>query len=225
MKRTVLKENSSVFFIGKWTIIIAILITSSLSFILGYFVGKSIQPPVSGQTSLVATQENAEKKFTEPEKKETVTIQPEQTQETQHTIRAQQTQETRQTPETKDSKQTKETRQNKETIETKETVTPGQTKETRKTGETKKTPQTRRYSVQAGAFKEVFDADALKSKLDKKGYKSYVVLSETKKHKKLYKVMVGEFAARKEAEVLAIKMKRSEGCTFVVFKTGQEEVR
>ncbi len=41
MKRANLKERSSMFIIGKGLIISAILVTSSLSFTLGYFVGKS----------------------------------------------------------------------------------------------------------------------------------------------------------------------------------------
>jgi DedD protein len=40
MKKVSLKEKSPTFFIGKGLIIIAILIPSSLSFILGYYVGK-----------------------------------------------------------------------------------------------------------------------------------------------------------------------------------------
>ncbi len=199
MKRTEIKEMSSVFYIGKWTVIIAILITSSLSFTLGYFVGKSFQPPVVNQTTVIPVQESAEQKNIESEKKEALVRQPEQTQkpqETQQTVKAQQTQETKKTQITKETKQTTETK------------------------ETKKTLKTKRYTVQTGAFKDVSDANALKSRLDKKGYKTYIAPTETKTHKKLYKVMVGDFVTRKEAEVLSIKIKKAEGLkTFVTFKT------
>ena len=205
MKRTEIKEMSSVFYIGKWIVIIAILITSSLSFTLGYFVGKSFQPPVVNQTTVIPVQESAEQKNIESEKKEALVRQPEQTQklqETQQTVKAQQAQETKKTQITKETKQTTETK------------------------ETKKTLKTRKYTVQTGAFKDISDANALKSRLDKKGYKTYIAPTETKTHKKLYKVMVGDFVTRKEAEVLSIKIKKAEGLkTFVTFKTDQEDLR
>lgn len=205
MKRTEIKEMSSVFYIGKWIVIIAILITSSLSFTLGYFVGKSFQPPVVNQTTVIPVQESAEQKNIESEKKEALVQQPEQTQkpqETQQTVKAQQAQETKKTQITKETKQTTETK------------------------ETKKTLKTRKYTVQTGAFKDISDANALKSRLDKKGYKTYIAPTETKTHKKLYKVMVGDFVTRKEAEVLSIKIKKAEGLkTFVTFKTDQEDLR
>ena len=205
MKRTEIKEMSSVFYIGKWIVIIAILITSSLSFTLGYFVGKSFQPPVVNQTTVIPVQESAEQKNIESEKKEALVRQPEQTQkpqETQQTVKAQQAQETKKTQITKETKQTTETK------------------------ETKKTLKTRKYTVQTGAFKDISDANALKSRLDKKGYKTYIAPTETKTHKKLYKVMAGDFVTRKEAEVLSIKIKKAEGLkTFVTFKTDQEDLR
>lgn len=205
MKRTEIKEMSSVFYIGKWIVIIAILITSSLSFTLGYFVGKSFQPPVVNQTTVIPVQESAEQKNIESEKKEALVQQPEQTQkpqETQQTVKAQQAQETKKTQITKETKQTTETK------------------------ETKKTLKTRKYTVQTGAFKDISDANTLKSRLDKKGYKTYIAPTETKTHKKLYKVMVGDFVTRKEAEVLSIKIKKAEGLkTFVTFKTDQEDLR
>lgn len=190
MKRTDLKGNS-VLYIGKGIIIIAVLIISSLSFTLGYFVGKSNQPPGVNQHPVITQQESTEQKNIEPEKKEAVVQEP--TKETQQTAKTQQPQQDQQTKETKG---------------------------------TKETPKTRKYTVQAGVFKDVSGADALKAKLDKKGYKTYIIPSETKRHKKLYKVMVGEFATRKEAEVLSIKIKNAESLqTFVTFKTEKEKLR
>ncbi len=151
-----------------------IFITSSLSFTFGYFVGKSVQPPVVTQTSVIP-QDGTEQKNIEPEKKETVEQQ--------------------------------------------------QAQETQETKETKETQKKRNYTIQAGAFKDAADADDLKARLDKTGYKAYVTQSE-KKHEKLYKVMIGNFAARKEAELLSIKIRESEGLqTFVTFKTEQEDLR
>jgi cell division septation protein DedD len=199
MKRADLKENSSVLFIGRGFIIAAIFITSSVSFTLGYFVGKSVRPPVINQTAARTPQNSAEQKDPVTYEKGVVNQQPEQLQEHRET---QKTQETQQTQETQSSKETRETK------------------------ETKETPKKRKYTVQAGAFKNVSDANILKEKLDKKGYKTYIALSGTKNHKKLYKVMLGDFAARKEAEILAVKIKKSEGLnTFVTFKTEQEGLR
>jgi len=192
MKRTDLKENSSVLFIGRGFIIAVVFITSSVSFTLGYFVGKSVRPPVINQTPAITLQNSAEQKNSVMYEKEgVVNQQPEQLQE--HLD-----QETQQAQKTQNSKETKKT----------ETLKP------------------RKYTVQAGAFKNVSDANILKEKLDKKGYKTYIALSGTKNHKKLYKVMLGDFATRKEAEILSVKMKKSEGLnTFVTFKTEQEGLR
>lgn len=184
MKRTDLKEDSSVFFINKWFIIIAILITASLSFTLGYFVGKSYQPTVVNQTSLIPLQEGSKQKIVGTEEKEVFVQQPQDTSQTQ---------------------QTKETQK---------------TEETKMAKETGKTSKTRRYTVQAGVFKNESEANDFKARLDKKGYKTYVVPSVTKNHEKLYKVRIGEFNTRNEAEVLSIKIKKSEGLnTFVTFNT------
>jgi cell division septation protein DedD len=211
MKRTDFKENSSVFFIGKGVVIIAILITSSLSFTLGYFVGKSFQPPAVNQTSVITQQDSAEQKNAEPDKKESDAQQPEQTQkpqEPQQTVKAQQAQETQKTQITKETEQTPIT------------------KETKQTKETQETTKTRKYTVQAGAFKDASDANALKATLDKKGYKTFVTPVEIKRHKNLYKVMIGDFADKKEAEVLSIKIKKAEGLkTFVTFKIDKEDLR
>lgn len=201
MKRTDLKENSSVLFIGRGFIIIAIFITSSLSFTLGYFVGKSVRPPVVNQTSAITQQNSTEQKNPVMYEKGTVNPQPEQIQEHRET---QETQQTVEIPKTQEIQQTQETQSSKET---------------------KGTPKARKYTVQAGAFKGVSDANALKARLDKKGYKTYITL-ETKNHKKLYKVRIGDFATRKEAEILSIKIKKSEGLnTFVTFKTEREGLR
>ncbi len=199
MKRTDLKENSSVLFIGKGFIIAAIFITSSVSFTLGYFVGKSVRPPVINQTAAITPQNSAEQKNPVMYEKGVVNQQPEQIQEHRET------QEIRQTQETQSSKETRETEETKKT---------------------KETPKPRKYTVQACAFKNVSDANILKERLDKKGYKTYITLSGTKNHKKLYKVRIGDFATRKEAEILSIKIKKSEGLnTFVTFKTEQVGLR
>jgi cell division septation protein DedD len=82
------------------------------------------------------------------------------------------------------------------------------------------------YTVQAGAFKSSHEAGILKERLAKKGYTAYIIQSETKKHEKLYKVMIGKFPTRKQAEVLSLKIKKSEGLqTFVTFRTKEDVLR
>jgi cell division septation protein DedD len=202
MKRTDLKENLSVVIINKWLVIIAILITSSLSFTLGYLVGKRASFPVVNQTSVIPGQEITEQKNIKLEEKATAI--PQQTQEIQLLGKTQQ-------------KETQQTQQNNKAKGT---------REVRKIQEPQKIPKTRKYTVQAGAFNDISDANALKARLDKKGYKTYITLSETQKHKKLYKVRIGNFATRKEAEIISIKIKTIEGLnTFVTFKTDQEDLR
>lgn len=65
----------------------------------------------------------------------------------------------------------------------------------------------------------------MKAKLNKKGYKASVAAAETKKHEKLYKVLVGEFSEKNEADLLSVRIKKTEGLrTFVTVKN-QEELR
>jgi cell division septation protein DedD len=207
MKRNDLKENSSVVIISKWLVIIAVLITSSLSFTLGYLVGKKVSFPVVNQTSVIPEQEITEQKNIKLEEKATAIQQPQQTQEIHLPGETQQ----------------KEIQQSQQKKKTKGTEG---TKEVRKIQEPQKIPKTRKYTVQAGAFNDISDANALKARLDKKGYKTYITSSEIQKHKKFYKVRIGNFATRKEAEIISIKIKKTEGLnTFVTFKTEQEDLR
>ncbi|MBI5204208.1 MAG: SPOR domain-containing protein [Nitrospirae bacterium] len=79
------------------------------------------------------------------------------------------------------------------------------------------------YTVQAGAFKNPKDALSLKHKLEKKGYKAYIKKSAEEKNAKLFKVRTGEFTDREKAEDFALKLKKSEGlkAAFVTAKNGE----
>jgi len=75
------------------------------------------------------------------------------------------------------------------------------------------------FTVQAGAFRNLLHAKALQKRLSKRGYDTYINLSESKNEKKLYKVYIGTFVEKKEAETLCNKIKNSEGLqTFVTTK-------
>jgi len=76
------------------------------------------------------------------------------------------------------------------------------------------------YTVQIGAFKNIAEAKHLKAKFDKKGYKSFIAEGRDKKAQKIFKVKTGEFREKKEAEVLALKLKKNEDLhTYVTLKT------
>ena len=210
MKKTRIKDNSSsVLFISKWLIIIAIIIVSSLSFTLGFFVGKRISNLTKNQSSLIPVEEILVQNNDEPEGQEALKSKREQNPDINVYT---------------DNKQiTAMTKKDDRMLEDKQTLKSIKPKTTQPS----RTPiKKRKYTVQAGAFKSASDASSLKEKLAKKGYTSYIIKTETKKHEILYKVMIGEFNTRKEADVLSLKIKKSEGLqTFVTFKTKEDVLR
>ncbi len=174
-KNLTLKEKASVYIIGRGLIIVTILVTVSLGFLLGYFVGKR------------STKGNSQDQYALPVERQDSLSQPE------------------------------ETLQNKQ-AETKQEFE-------KKPQESKKSPKTI-YTVQVGAFKDSSDADNLKAKLEKRGYNTHIIASESKREGKLYKVWIGEFDNRKGAEMLSMKIKKTEGLqTFVTLKRRQESLR
>lgn len=69
-----------------------------------------------------------------------------------------------------------------------------------------------KYTVQLGALKSAAEARRMKAKLAKRGYRPYIrVAKESKDHIKIYKVRAGEFEDRREAEVLAARINKAEG--------------
>jgi cell division septation protein DedD len=98
----------------------------------------------------------------------------------------------------------------------------GHEKETQTMNDEPLQPQTSlnvTFTVQAGAFRNLFYAKALQKRLSERGYDAYINLSESKNEKKQYKVYIGTFVEKKEAETLCKKIKNSEGLqTFVTTK-------
>ncbi|MFZ3121779.1 MAG: SPOR domain-containing protein [Thermodesulfovibrionales bacterium] len=80
-----------------------------------------------------------------------------------------------------------------------------------------------KYAVQAGAFKSLKEAEALKHKLETKGYKAYIKKYAKSKNPKLYKVRTGEFTTKEEAATFALKLKNEGLKAFVTLKN--EEAR
>jgi cell division septation protein DedD len=78
-------------------------------------------------------------------------------------------------------------------------------------------------TVQVGAFKNTKDAEALKQRLENRGYKVYIKKSASTKNAKLYKVRIGRFTVREDADALVQKLKKTEGLkAFVTFITNED---
>ncbi|MBI5749353.1 MAG: SPOR domain-containing protein [Nitrospinae bacterium] len=65
------------------------------------------------------------------------------------------------------------------------------------------------YTVQAGSFKTMNEASNFKSKLDKKGYHTYITTYDTPDGK-WFRVRIGQFKTKDEAESLIKKLKSEE---------------
>lgn len=211
MKRTRERDSSSIFFISKWVIIVSIVIVSSLSFLLGYYVGKKDLPFSNNQMSIIPTEgsvvqndtETADEGITPPDTDQKHEVySPEESQpgeEQQNTYRTDQA----------------AVDKNNQVSHQKQKPQPPRTGTANIT-----------YAVQTGAFKSPDEADSLRESLEKKGYTAYIIRTETKKHEILYKVMIGEFRTRREAEVLSLRIKKAEGLqAFVTFRTQEDVLR
>jgi cell division septation protein DedD len=213
MKKTDLKEKSSVFYISRTIIIVSVIIISAIGFTLGFFVGKNFRPPADMHASGNPQKEPSVQQNSVNDQKESTGQQTQQTPAAQIPVEIQKPQED------KNAKETKSTEKAKEMTPSQSTLKSGDSQETRKPASTKK------YTVQVGAFKNSSDAHALMLKLDKKGYHAAVIMAKAK-NEKIFKVMVGEFNTREEAEVFSIKLKKTEGLkAFVTFRTQQEALR
>ena len=75
------------------------------------------------------------------------------------------------------------------------------------------------YTVQLGALKNVAEARSLRDAYGKKGYKTYIATFRNTHNEKIYKVRAGEFREKREAEILALKLKKNDGlAAFVTLK-------
>lgn len=225
MKQADLKEKSSVFFISKGIIVIVLTGIASLSFLLGFFVGKISRPPEMNQTSAITDRDNAEGNI--PVSTEQKTL-PQQAGEMQAPYTAgqrdatkaiQTASETQGAPQPQAPQQTNELQKSGVNSQAGKNQGSKAASKTRKPGETHVSDKTKKYTVQVGAFRNASDADAFRSKLDKNGHKTFLIELKTKNNEPLYKVAVGAFSTRNEAELLAAKIKKSEGLkTFVTLK-------
>ena len=73
------------------------------------------------------------------------------------------------------------------------------------------------FIVQAGAFTDFTHAKSLRQRLDDRGFNAYIILCESKNNEILYKVGVGKFIKREDAENLSMKINNEEN--FQTFTT------
>ena len=210
MKKTDLKEKSSVFYVSRTIIMISVIIISAIGFTLGFFVGKNFRSPADMHASGNPQKEPAVQQNSVNTQKE---ITGQQTPEAQIPVEIQKPQEN------KNAKEAQPIEKATEMIPSQAALKAGESQETRNS------TSSRKYTVQVGAFKNSSDAHALMLKLDKKGYHAAVIMTKAK-NERIFKVLVGEFNAREEAEVFSIKLKKTEGLkAFVTFRTQQEALR
>jgi cell division septation protein DedD len=75
------------------------------------------------------------------------------------------------------------------------------------------------YTVQIAAFKSSEEAEAFRKRFEKKGVKTFITTAMNKNNEKIYKIKTGEFKDRKKAEILSLKLNKTEHLkTFVTLK-------
>lgn len=209
MKQNPVKDTQSIYFVGRWFIILSIVITSALSFTLGFFVGKTFRPTVNNQEFVTPLYDTGNENSSPEDKDETLP----------QSLEAQEQKQLQESQQPQDNSQNFQEMQ--EPAKSLKTEKP-ENSQNRKAGVKEKknaVPKARKYTVQVGAFVNASDADKLKTSLDEQGFNAYIVLSQTKDHKKIYKVRVGEFDSRKEADMVSLKLKKSQNLkTFVTLK-------
>ncbi|HMK50258.1 MAG TPA: SPOR domain-containing protein [Thermodesulfovibrionales bacterium] len=218
MKQPGTRDKSSILYIGKGIIIAVVIITASVSFVLGFYVGKYFNPQpeqqaaaprqgvVAQPSNVIAEPTDAPVKKDDPVSQDHVSDDKKRVADKETGPKPPDPVEIQKPEPVRDSGKLREDHSRQKPAETEDTG-----KGTRK----------RRYTVQIEALKSSAAADALKEKLSKKGYKASVVSHTTKKHERLFKVFVGDFATKREAEVMSVKLKKSENLQhpFVTFRS------
>jgi cell division septation protein DedD len=227
------KNSSSLQLLGKEFIIVIVVIFSAVSFTLGYFVGKD---------GMDSTQKNL------PQAAELAPVQQAQVQDTlplpgstpvsdktagsgeaaaEHGQQQQKESfvvvEAKQPAPSKNAEPSKEipkvqavAKQSVKETNEKPAAKESEVSQQSKNSSDKKEPV---YTVQMGAFKSSSETTSFRKKYSKKGIKTFVATTANKKKEKIYKVRTGEFRDRKDAEVLSLKLNKTEDLkTFVTLK-------
>jgi cell division septation protein DedD len=226
MKRTDFKRKSSVLYIGKGIIVLTLVVTASLGFVFGFFVGKYFRPPLEKQVTgnhtitdnsvhqpyspvpesstamnnennLTNTQAPPSNRSTSGDFEKNIGIQKQQDPSAENPA-ANQTE-----PGSMEKQSAQENTKISSLDQEKDTLTVSKKKI---------------YAVQVGAFKNPDDANDLKSKFDKKGYTSDLVIANGN-NKKIFKILIGKFTSKDAAEKFSNKIKHTENIkAFVVVK-------
>ncbi len=209
------------FFSGRLLLIAILVILSSVSFMLGYFVGRSgtaveepaktvslYQPPetgMPGDEGETGTEETASEALEEMrEVEDSSAVAGKKGVETARELPPVQ-------EEVKSSSATMPPVKSKKTVSRHP-----EKKKLKNELATKKT--SRYYTIQVGAFSRHSQARRLQQKLSKKGYHVEIVRSGGEKT--IYRVRVGKYRDRKAAEVAAIRLTRAEGLKTFVIRQG-----
>ncbi len=193
-------------FSGKVILIILLFIVSSLSFVLGYYVGKN-----SGTGETIITDSS----YTISDKQEkTVTVTPLDAENKKEPVKEYIPQKKTEKNSIKsamegDAKNTESRRQvTKKAVEHK----------TSKKAKSRRSSVSRiYYSIQVGAFKSKAQAETVKKRLQKKGY--HVSIAKSTTDKTLYKVRLGRFKNREDAKVFLRKIKDRERLDGIIVRS------
>jgi len=226
------KERASLQLLGKGFMIVVVVIFSALSFTLGYFVGKYENPsqaaelaPIPQKQETVALSQPqpaavAENKDTQPA--EATANGPAQALPKEPFVidEAKKTEPLKASPPVKEKTAAQLVTQQLPKEPVKDTVKKPETKAgpaSEGSGEQLDGPV---YTVQMAAFKRASEAKSFSKKHAKKGLNTYITTSKDKKNVKIYKVKTGEFRDRKAAEVMSLKLNKTEKLkSFVTLKS------
>jgi cell division septation protein DedD len=209
MKRSDFKAKHMPHSSGKGVLIVLVVVASSASFLLGYFVGRSIPGAEKPVKSVVAVQSHPSAQAV----RETV---PPETEVLPPSVPApgpaSPAGDRRETDKVVSDGELQKTATTSKGTVTQTSGTPGSTKD-----ESVQKPEAAMYAVQVGAFKKKVEAEALGERIKKKGYRAIIKPVKSPKGT-LYKVMSGRFKSRKEAELLAVKLSKAIGKQAFVVK-------
>lgn len=210
MRHSSLKAKRKTALPDRKFIIAIIIVTSALSFSLGYFVGGSGEKGKQPEYQIIAAPkleaipqvQEQPAPLNEPQPQSAIISQPVVT--------------SGDSPERKEEKAQSQKPMPVQPAAKKEPAEPKVETDNSRQDDIK-------YTVQAGAFKNLKEAETLKHKLETKGYKAYIKKYAKSKSPKLYKVRTGEFTVKEEAAALVLKLKNEGVKAFVTLKN--EEAR
>jgi cell division septation protein DedD len=188
---------------GKEFLIVIVVVFSSLSFTLGYFVGKSNKEAGPGPTfptaETASPQKGAETGYAEPPADA-----PDQA---DHSVAAGRAG-NEEPPAARPGEPAAVPANSEKAAAAKPLSSQGNLQKSRIS-----------YTVQIGALSNEKDAEDFRVKYEKKGYKAYVLPARNKRGETIYKIRIGDFNSRKSAELLSVRLRKTEGLnTFVTFK-------